>query len=410
MRGTTRVRIFYPADPIGIVPGGIDTFIRGLLKWAPEDIEFSLIGMTTDPVARPVGRWTRGSLGRREFDFFPVVRVVDAGDRSYLPLSLRYTTAVARTPEITCQDFDIFELHRIEPGLLFRGESRPKNAFFHTDMSVIHTSTKTDVLWKYLPGIYDLIERKIVPGLSSAWCVSKQVTKSLQNRYPACSTIIRFIPTWVDTEVFFPLREDLRAEQRQRLAAALNIDMAASWIISVGRLDITKNPELLLSAFGRLVSKGRHVVLLFIGDGVLRTGLEKRVVKEGLSAQVRFLGLKGPAEIATILATADIFALSSTYEGMPMAVLEALGTGLPVATTDVGEVRKVVYPKVNGAISANQSMEEFSVCLEDVLDNLNHYRGAPAIRAVQPFRPSEVLAPVYQNYRELNSSFGPTKG
>ena len=49
----SRVRIFYPADPVGVVPGGIDTFIRGILKWAPEDIEFSLIGMTTDAVERP---------------------------------------------------------------------------------------------------------------------------------------------------------------------------------------------------------------------------------------------------------------------------------------------------------------------------------------------------------------------
>src|SRR5688500_17011909 len=114
MMSTIRVRIFYPADPVGIVPGGIDTFIRGIVKWAPEDIEFSLVGMTTDPVARPVGRWTRCSLGRREFDFFPAVWVANAGDRSYVPLSLRYTTAVALAPRAVYQDFDIVELHRIE--------------------------------------------------------------------------------------------------------------------------------------------------------------------------------------------------------------------------------------------------------------------------------------------------------
>jgi hypothetical protein len=85
---TTRVRCFYPADPAGIVPGGVDTFIRGLIKWAPEDIEFSLVGMTTDDVARPAGRWTRCDLGRRQFDFFPVVKVADAGTRARLPLSL----------------------------------------------------------------------------------------------------------------------------------------------------------------------------------------------------------------------------------------------------------------------------------------------------------------------------------
>src|SRR5687768_14052725 len=126
----TRVRIFYPADPVGIVPGGIDTFIRGIVKWAPNDIEFSLIGMTTDPVARPAGRWTRCSLGRREFSFFPVSRVADGGSRSYVPLSLRYTIATALAPKTVCEGFEILELHRVEPGLLLRSDSRPKSAFF----------------------------------------------------------------------------------------------------------------------------------------------------------------------------------------------------------------------------------------------------------------------------------------
>ena len=85
----THVRTFYPADPVGIVPGGVDTFIRGILKWAPADLEFSLVGMTTDVQSRPLGRWTRCSLGRCEFDFFPVVRVADAGQRSRVPQSVR---------------------------------------------------------------------------------------------------------------------------------------------------------------------------------------------------------------------------------------------------------------------------------------------------------------------------------
>lgn len=397
----TRVRTFYPADPVGIVPGGVDTFIRGIIKWAPEDIEFSLIGMTTDQAERPAGRWTRCSLGRREFDFYPVVHVADAGGRSRIPLSLRYTLAIALAPKTVRQDFDVFEFHRVEPGLLFSDEPRPKNAFFHTDMSVIRTATRTDLRWKYFPGIYDSIERRIVPGLSSIWCVSTSVVTTLQSRYPAYPEVIRFIPTWVDTEVFSPLPDGRRTEQREHLAAALNVDPAASWIVSVGRLDITKNPQLLLSAFARLVSEGRRIVLLIIGDGILRAGLEKWVVEEGLSAQVCFLGLRGPTEIATILAASNVFALSSAYEGMPMAVLEALGSGLPVATTDVGEVRKVVRSGTNGAIAVDDSIEGFSACLEDVLDHLDHYRGEPAIQAIRTFHPAEVLRPVYDNYREL---------
>ncbi|MGH9893273.1 MAG: hypothetical protein ACREA0_15040, partial [bacterium] len=64
--------IVFPTDPMGSVPGGIDTFIRGLLRWAPDDIDMSLIGMTTDGTAWPVGRWHVCNAGRHPFRFYPV--------------------------------------------------------------------------------------------------------------------------------------------------------------------------------------------------------------------------------------------------------------------------------------------------------------------------------------------------
>lgn len=397
----TRVRIFYPADPVGIVPGGVDTFIRGIIKWAPQDIEFSLVGMTTAPAERPVRRWTRCSLGRREFDFFPAVHVADAGKRSFVPLSLTYTLATALALSSVKGDFDVFEFHRVEPALLFDADTRPKNAFFHQDMTVIR-SEKADILWRYLPAVYEAIERKVVVKLASAWCVQRDGVRSLQVRYPEQADAIRFIPTWVDTEVFSPMVGRDRAERRENLAVKLNIDSAVPWIVSVGRLDTQKDPQLLLLSFARLVSgEGDVARLLLIGDGVLRAELEKRVVADGLSSQVRFLGLLAQREIAGILAVADVFALSSAYEGMPMAVLEALGSGLPVATTDVGEVRKVVFAGTNGAISVDHSVQAFAACLKNVLDNRASYRGLPATQAIEDFRPAEVLRPVYDTYRQL---------
>jgi hypothetical protein len=56
---------------------------------------------------------------------------------------------------------------------------------------------------------------------------------------------------------------------------------------------------------------------------------------------------------------------------------------------------------MNGAIATDHSVEGFAACLEDVLDHHVHYRGEPAIQAIQAFHPAEVLKPVYDNYREL---------
>ncbi len=400
---STHIRTFYPADPAGIVPGGVDTFLRGLFKWAPADLSFSLVGMTTDAAARPVGHWTRCDLGRRQFDFFPVLRVRDAGRRSRLPLSVRYCAATLMRLRTLRRGFDVAEFHRIEPALLFGGDPRPRNAFFHQDMAVIRTEAKADILWRHLPGLYFGIERRVVSGLSSAWCVRQEGAQALRERFPAQAATIRFVPTWVDPENFAPVDEDERRRRRAAIAAELGLDPRAQWIVSVGRLDSQKDPALLAGAVARLAAQGRDVAWLVVGDGVLRGALAAQVEADGIAPRVRFLGLQAPAAIARLLTACDVYALSSAYESMPMAVLEALGTGLPVATTDVGEVRQVVRPGVNGAIAASRDLEAFAACLDDVLCHCGQYRGEPALHAVERFRPADVLRPVYDNYRELGT-------
>lgn len=401
---TTLVRIFYPADPMGIVPGGIDTFLRGLIKWAPPDFEFSLVGMTTDPQARPAGRWTRCSLGAREFDFFPVVTVSDAGGRGRLPLSLRYTLGVWKHRVVLRRGFDIFDFHRPEPSLLFTADRRPKNIYFHNDPSTIR-STHSDNLWKRLPTIYQNIEGFAFKHFDSAWCVRDSGVQTLRERYPQMASRIQFIPTWVDADVFNGVDDSARQALRRHTAQTHHIDESAQWIMTVGRLDTQKDPFLMLGAFVRLRAQGRQVVWLVVGDGVLKADLARGVAAAGLGQYVHFMGLRSPADISDLLRAADVYALSSAYEGMPMALLEALGCGLPAAVTDVGEVRRVVQPGINGAVAVSRSEADFTQALADVLDHADTWRGRPALAAVEPYQPGKVLTAAYANYRSLGEGF-----
>jgi glycosyltransferase involved in cell wall biosynthesis len=252
-----------------------------------------------------------------------------------------------------------------------------------------------------MPNVYFAIERLIVKSLSSAWCVRQDGVNAMRQRYPDQSERINFVPTWVDTEVFSPPDDIRKSQLRNQYVEELGIDTHSLWVVSVGRLDSQKDPSLMLAAFDYLVKKGILLTWLVIGDGVLREGLQRQVCEAGLSAQVRFLGLKSPGDIADLLRASDVFALSSAYEGMPMALLEALGSGLPVATTDVGEVRRVVKPGVNGAIAADRSVESFVACLSDVIAHVDQYKGEAAVQAIQDFQPKKVLATVFDNYRLL---------
>lgn len=400
------VRIFYPADPAGVVPGGIDTFIRGVIKWAPPELDFSLVGMSTDTHARPVGRWTPCQAGARRYAFFPVVSVADAGTRGRLPLSLRYTAGAWMHRARLRSDFDIYDFHRPEPSLLYLDDPRPKNAYWHQDPKTID-GAGSDNLWRKLPAAYEKLEAQAVQQLSSAWCVRESGVLTLRNRYPALEGRVRFVPTWVDADVFHPVSDNRRQNLRASLAAEHQLPLQAKWISFVGRLDTQKNPGLLLEAFARAIQPdgktgGPHAdtVLLLVGNGVLRLELEARVRAMGLQQQVRFLGLQSQATIAKLLQASDLFTLSSAYEGMPMALLEALGCGTPAVVTDVGEVRRVVRDGENGIIVSKHDATAFSAGLVRGLDAASSWRAA-ALQAVARYQPAEVLKPVYDNYLAL---------
>jgi exopolysaccharide biosynthesis WecB/TagA/CpsF family protein len=399
-----RVRIFYPADPVGVVPGGIDTFIRGIIKSAPDDVVISLVGMSTDTTQRPVGVWTTCHAGDRAFEFFPVVAVADAGKRGKLPLSVRFMAGVWRYEAALHKNFDVFDYHRIEPMFQHAHDPRPKSIFFHQDPDYLKLAA-SDNLWRRLPAGYQWLEKLAMRHVDSLWCVRESGVRVLRDRYPSLGQRTRFVPTWVDASVFWPVNESTRQALRQQLAHRHGLPEQGHWVISVGRLDTQKNPQRLLEAVAQLARKGLPVHWLVVGDGVLQPELARLATQRGIADRVHFLGLMAPADIAQCLRASDIFAMSSAYEGMPMALLEALGCGLPAVVTDVGEVRRVVQTGINGVIAAEQTDECFAQALAEGLAWAPGLRGAAVSESVAAYRPEMVLAPVYENYRTLARAY-----
>jgi glycosyltransferase involved in cell wall biosynthesis len=88
--------------------------------------------------------------------------------------------------------------------------------------------------------------------------------------------------------------------------------------------------------------------LLLVGDGPLRGTLEQQACVRGLAERVHFTGtVIDPRECYRAM---DVFALSSDTEQMPLVILEAMATGLPIVSTDVGDVRDMVAPENQGMV------------------------------------------------------------
>jgi glycosyltransferase involved in cell wall biosynthesis len=145
---------------------------------------------------------------------------------------------------------------------------------------------------------------------------------------------IRHVPNGIDVERFRP-RADVRNEFRTRMGLTDNF----VWI-AVGRFEAAKDYANLVNAFN-LVSRERDdSVLLIVGRGIEEPQVRLRVRTLGLEKQVRFLGLR--KDIPNLLNVADAYVLSSQREGLPLVLLEAGASGLPVVTTDVGGTSEIV--------------------------------------------------------------------
>lgn len=392
------ITIVYHADPAGVIPGGIDTCIKGIIRYAPEDFRFSILGVTTDPKARPVRRWTTCELHGRPYRFYPLLTWDNPGQQPRFPITLRLMASLFQ--HIPRYPIDLLQFHRIEPALCFRRHCLPKVTFIHQDMTEIENKS-ADIRWKYAPWLYYRWEDFMLPRFDRVYVVHEGAVRRYRSRYVESADRFQFMATWADPELFYPVEPAARRLLRERLAAPWGIPTDAPLLLWVGRIDRQKDPLLLLDAFSRIAGARPNARLILLGDGVLRKPLEVAIRERQLSNRVLLLGLQPLAHVADWMRIADLLVLSSAYEGMPCCVMEAMGCGTPAVSTDVGEVRRLIQPGHNGEIAEHRSPEALGEAISMALDHIEIYRGRPCLRATQAYTPDELLKPVYEHYRCL---------
>ncbi|MBC7977287.1 MAG: glycosyltransferase, partial [Myxococcales bacterium] len=120
---------------------------------------------------------------------------------------------------------------------------------------------------------------------------------------------------------------------------------ADAWVVgTVGRVAAEKNQALLVRAMAPLL--GPRMRLIVAGDGPLFPDLTALAASLGVTAHAHLLGVR--RDVPDILNAFDVFALSSDTEGLPLVILEAMATGLPVLSTRVGGIANVIDEGVTG--------------------------------------------------------------
>lgn len=129
-------------------------------------------------------------------------------------------------------------------------------------------------------------------------------------------------------------------QARSYIRSELGVTEGQQLILAVGRLNEQKDYPNLLSAISHISPKFRNIKLAIVGDGPQLNELKKYVNSLGLNNKVDFLGIR--TDIPSLMSAADVFTLSSAWEGFGLVVAEAMACNRVVVATDCGGVKEVV--------------------------------------------------------------------
>lgn len=247
---------------------------------------------------------------------------------------------------------------------------------------------------------YQRLRRWMSPFIDRYIAVSPDLRDWLTHCVHIKPAKVVYIANGIDTAAF--------AAARPRLTPRTLLgDFAPPGTVLIGnvaRLDKVKDHVGLLTAFKLLRDSRREsdCRLVIVGEGPQRATLERQVAQLGLDDSVRLLGNRG--DVAELMAECDVFALSSIAEGMPVTLMEAMASGLPVVATDVGSVASVVADGVTGMLVRAREPRALADALATYADDesLCHRHGeAGRVRVTAQFGLDAMVTAYTALYDEL---------
>jgi glycosyltransferase involved in cell wall biosynthesis len=195
---------------------------------------------------------------------------------------------------------------------------------------------------------------EVLRGADKVVCLTRSDAAEIQS-YGCPSEKIRLVPSAVDSKLFKPSKE--------------REDNLVVW---VGRFVPEKGVEYLIKAAKIILKKSSAFRFLFIGYGPLKPKITEMANDDGLLE--RFVTIMGPMsreKIAAILGKATVFAFPSLREGLPVSVLEAMASGVPVVGSDIAGVNEIILDRQNGVLVPPKKPEALAQAILALLNDEN---------------------------------------
>jgi glycosyltransferase involved in cell wall biosynthesis len=363
-------------DPALPAIGGAETYSRNLLDHLLRTgIRVLFIGVSSSNPQSTQG----------ELTFLPVANNTSLGNLGYvwrLLLSRSFTQVPSRA---------IIHVQRPEYALPFVLFCRRNPNVITLHGRILHGVKLKQP--RAIAVMYRIVESFCFRRTAAIIAVDEGTKEFYEKEYPWLSKKIRVIPIGIDLAKF-------KALNRESLRAQWGFGSSERVVMFVGRLEIEKDLGFLIESFRMVLKEVPDARLVFVGDGRDRKRLED-MVKDLTPEEVLFMGAQEPDRIPEILNCADVLALCSLFEGSPTIVKEALACGVPVVTTEVGDVAQIIKGEVIGRIVPKDTGQYSRAIVEVLFSKDMEGTRHECARAAAEFGFDQIGARTVKLYEEL---------
>jgi glycosyltransferase involved in cell wall biosynthesis len=404
MSDRVRCLIVAPAPLSEPWVGGISNFIRSFVRHMPDDFEVAICGVAMDagPGKHNGSGWRMIDVLGRAVPFLPVAHVSPNGHLGRTPVKWRAFLGLLRERGHIVTRGRILQVHAPAMDLPFIGRPGPTIRVVHNAPENL-AGPDSGTVWRHFGWALQRAENMTFRRSDRVFFVDRPTYERYVTRGNGSGAVMSYLPNGVDTDLFRPRSADERAKFRADLSAAFGLYAGGPWLLFAGRLDQQKDPALLISTFASVRSLDGlgSAQLLIAGEGPLRGEVEQAAHDLGVAGGTHFLGPLTQRRLAELMPAADVFVLPSAYEGMPFVVLEALASGLPVVSTRVGDVPRLVDHQSTGWLADTRTSSDLAAGIRWTLSQPRDEIGARCASAVTRYRIENVLAPFYAAHREV---------
>jgi glycosyltransferase involved in cell wall biosynthesis len=219
-----------------------------------------------------------------------------------------------------------------------------------------------------MPVYQGVADRLLAPLTDAAIAVSRSTRTFLVDARHVPADRVRLIWNGAPLDEFAPVPR----ERALRVRRELGLEANALVVGTIGRLNAQKGHRFLLEAGARVLARVPSARFVIAGDGDLAAELRRQAQALGIAGAVVFAGHR--TDVPDLLGAFDVFAVSSLYEGTPLALFEAMAAGKALVSTAVDGCREVLEDGISGLLVPPGDGQALGAALERVLCD-------PALRA-----------------------------